>query len=464
MASFRKKSKTKDAPWYFTYTDADGRRRELRGCPDKKATEQIARDHETKAAMVRTGLVDPKDARYRESEGKPLADHLSDLHADLLARGNTVKHADLTRSRIAKIIGMANLERIPDLSAARVQGGLGKLQADGLGIESINHYVRAMKMFSAWLYRNGLCRDHHLISLKTRNSESDRRHERRALTADESKRLVDSALAGEPFRGLTGLDRAMLYLTAFSTGLRVSELGSIPARGFDLDASPPTVTVKAAYTKNRRVGVQPLPVGVAVLLRDYLRDRPPSALVWPGTWKERAAKMVRRDLERVGIPYQDADGRFADFHASRHTFVSNLVSSGVSVKVAQTLARHSTPTLTIGRYAHAAPRDLSAALEGLPILVNPGTGLTSRIDVTGTIPAEPISDHLSASLARAGDGTGQSPASLGEITSTLLDAPPDPNSIPLTNFGESWRDLTGGVATSGVRTRTGDLRIMRPPL
>src|SRR5215203_216559 len=100
MASFRKKSKTKDAPWYFTYTDADGRRRELRGCPDKKATEQIARDHETKAAMIRAGLVDPKDARYREAEGKPLADHLSDWHADLLARGNTVKHADLTRSRV----------------------------------------------------------------------------------------------------------------------------------------------------------------------------------------------------------------------------------------------------------------------------------------------------------------------------------------------------------------------------
>ena len=236
-----------------------------------------------------------------------------------------------------------------ELSASRVQKGLGELQADGLGIESINHYVRAVKMFSAWLHRNSFSRDHLLISLSTRNSESDRRHERRALTSDESKRLINSALPGEPFRGLTGIDRAMLYLTAFSTGLRVSELASIPPRGFDLNASPPTVTVKAAYTKNRRSVDQPLPVGVAALLRVYLLDRPANSPVWPGTWKERAAKMVRQDLEQVGIPYQDADGRFADFHASRHTFVTNLVASRVSVKVAQTLARHSTPTLTIGR-------------------------------------------------------------------------------------------------------------------
>jgi len=36
------------------------------------------------------------------------------------------------------------------------------------------------------------------------------------------------------------------------------------------------------------------------------------------------------------------------------------------VKVAWELARHSTPTLTIGRYAHARLHDLSAALEAVP--------------------------------------------------------------------------------------------------
>ena len=254
----------------------------------------------------------------------------------------------------------------------------------------------------------------------------------------------------------------MLYLTAFSTGLRVSELASITPRSFTLDVSPPTVTVKAAYTKNRRLGVQPLPVAVAALLRGYLSDRPANAPVWPGTWKERASKMIRRDLERAEIPYLDADGRFADFHASRHTFVTNLVASGVSVKVAQTLARHSTPTLTIGRYAHAAQSDLSAALEGLPILVSPAVGMTSQIDAASPPLAEPINESPGARFAHTGGETGQGPASPGEITSTSLDSQTDPNSMPLTNYGEMWRDLAASFESSGGGTRTPDTRIMIP--
>jgi len=42
------------------------------------------------------------------------------------------------------------------------------------------------------------------------------------------------------------------------------------------------------------------------------------------------------------------------------------VAGGASVKVAQELARHSTPTLTIGRYSHTRLHDLAAALDSLP--------------------------------------------------------------------------------------------------
>jgi len=38
----------------------------------------------------------------------------------------------------------------------------------------------------------------------------------------------------------------------------------------------------------------------------------------------------------------------------------------VNVKVAQELARHSTPTLTLGRYAHVQLVDQTRALDALP--------------------------------------------------------------------------------------------------
>ena len=56
-------------------------------------------------------------------------------------------------------------------------------------------------------------------------------------------------------------------------------------------------------------------------------------------------------------PYKDADGRCADFHCLRHTFITALAGSGVTPKTAQTLARHSTITLTMDRYTHVGIHD-----------------------------------------------------------------------------------------------------------
>ena len=44
----------------------------------------------------------------------------------------------------------------------------------------------------------------------------------------------------------------------------------------------------------------------------------------------------------------------------------------------------------------------------------------------------------------------------------MLDAPSDPNYLPLKNFGEMWSDLAVSVVSSGGGTRTPDTRIMIP--
>jgi integrase len=67
------------------------------------------------------------------------------------------------------------------------------------------------------------------------------------------------------------------------------------------------------------------------------------------------------------LRYQSSHDEIWDFHAFRHGFISAVVQSGASVKVAQELARHASPMLTIGRYAHARLQDLRGAVEALPI-------------------------------------------------------------------------------------------------
>ncbi len=62
--------------------------------------------------------------------------------------------------------------------------------------------------------------------------------------------------------------------------------------------------------------------------------------------------MMRADLEAAGVPYQDEDGLFADFHANRHTFITNPGRAGIPLGTAQKLARHSDPKLTGNIYTH----------------------------------------------------------------------------------------------------------------
>ena len=71
------------------------------------------------------------------------------------------------------------------------------------------------------------------------------------------------------------------------------------------------------------------------------------------TWLAEAATAGEWD-EREGSnfpSYRDRNGRAADSHALRHTFVTELVRAGVSPKDAKELAGHSTITLTMDRYA-----------------------------------------------------------------------------------------------------------------
>jgi integrase len=64
--------------------------------------------------------------------------------------------------------------------------------------------------------------------------------------------------------------------------------------------------------------------------------------VFPTFDPAQAARMLKADLKTANIDYKDSDGKYADFHSLRHTFITLLARSGVHPKTAQDLARHST--------------------------------------------------------------------------------------------------------------------------
>lgn len=293
-----------------------------------------------------------------------------------------------TRGELAKLLGVQPNAITPVLRRHRLPGeGEGKarrypretaeallaLRAKGRSIKTSNLHLAAVKQFCHWLVQDRRMPENPLEHLAGGNVKLDRRHDRRALSPEELALVLQTARESDQvFRNLTGRDRHFLYLAAMTTGYRAGELACLTPESFALDADPPEVTLAAAFTKNKRPAQQPVPPAVAQSLAGYLAGKPAGQLVWPGTWFEHAADMLRVDLEPAGIAYVlDTQGGplYADFHALRHSYIALLDRAGATLKEAMQLARHSDPKLTMAVYGRARLTDLGTAIEGMPLLL-----------------------------------------------------------------------------------------------
>ena len=299
---------------------------------------------------------------------RPLTEHLDAWRNALKAKGNSAKHVDLVTGRARRVIRGCGFRCLSDILPGKAQQYLADRRdgSDGISAQTSNFYLSALKQFCAWMVHEGRASESPVAHMAGLNVRTDRRHDRRALSVDETQRLLAATRNGPKLRGMTGQDRQMLYLVGLETGLRWSELSSLTRESFDLAGDPPTVRVSAAYSKHGRDDTLPLRAQTALALREYFGSVPLSAKAFPMPQDAVGSKLLRVDLRAAGIQYEDSRGRFADFHALRHTFITNLANSGVHPSTAQHLARHSDINLTMSRYTHSALDRQSEAVERLP--------------------------------------------------------------------------------------------------
>ena len=433
MRVFRATYKTRDgkrkeaAKWYVEFRDHLDTVRRLPGFTDKKQSEELGRKIEKLVACRANGdspdttmskwleampgrvrkrlaAIGLLDAR-RVAAGKPLSNHLGDFEATLAAKGNSEKHVRLTTGRIRRVLDGCGFRYWTDLSASKVQRYLAELRdRDEFGIQTSNYHLQAVKQFTKWMVLDRRASDSPFDYLQRQNAEPDRRRDRRPLTPDESRWLLSTVAAGPNVFLLSGSERHLVYRLALEAGLRASEIWSLTRASFDFDADSPTVTVQAGYSKRRRVDVLPLRSDLAEALKTYLGTKLPQARAFRIPKSDKTAKMLRTDLRKAraewimaAVPgterrerknsdflkYRDETGRVADFHALRHTFITNLANSGTHPKVAQLLARHSTITLTMDRYTHSMWEQLGDALERLPDISRDPRQLARATGTTG---------------------------------------------------------------------------------
>jgi len=441
MASIRRRTitapdgtKQKSRKWYIRYKDADGIAREIVGFKDRVASKQLANKLELEAIQKRSGLRDV----FAEHRARPLMEHLTDFRVNLEADNVSTEQVKLVCHRCAAILAGCQFTFQSELSASKVKAWLADLRKSGRSSQTSNHYLRAIKQFTRWMVRNRRMPDDPLNVLEMINVKTDRRHVRRALSDAEWACVIETAKHGPKAFNMTGADRAMLYRVAAYTGLRASELASLTTESFDLESSIPVVRVLAGYSKRRREDVLPLHSELLSVLPSWLSTKPAKEPVWPGNWavNKSAGKMLQVDLKAAGIAYRDEEGRVADFHSLRHTFITRLGRTGVSVQQMKELARHSDVNLTLGVYHHLEIRDAASAIGNLPELrpiesdrqkeVAAATGTNGRLSAVSLPTQLPIATdfpgHFEASVDEAGEGSDStvSPCSIAVNTDNSL--------------------------------------------
>ncbi len=482
MASVYKPKKDRQrrgSRWLIAYTDETGRRRVCRGCSDRSASEQIARHLETEVELRRRGVHDPVMDRLAEHGKRPIETHVDDYREYLAGKGNTRKRVTRVINAINDARAACGWESISEIDGPALRGHLRSLESNGLGLAAINGRLQAVRSFTRWLTMHRRLASDPLASERPRRTDTDRRRTRRALTDDELRRLLavadyadDLVRLPKRYRSKGKLKigtrrvcvphRAMLYRVAVETGFRLGELRSLTPRSFLLEHDPPTIVVRAAYSKRRREDTQPIRLDLARVLRPWLAGLDPEDPVW-GTLPDCLAQVVAVDLRAAGISHTDAEGRVLDFHAFRHTFITRVVASGVSPKVAQSLARHSDINLTMNRYAHVRLADEARALEALPAIEVETASLVG----TGT-------DGFGAQ--RQAQRTGRTAVQPSTAASTGVDREhsskgrgrPDRNSPGSLDMSAAVRDDAGSCTGEGTKatreTRTRDLSFTKAPL
>lgn len=225
------------------------------------------------------------------------------------------------------------------------------VSVDTLKKKTQNYYLIALRAFLKYLVRIGI-KD----SLQPERIELAKVGERSIdlINENELERLLKSA-EGDDVKSLR--DKAILELL-FSTGLRVSELCSLPR---DLDIRNDSISVRGKGDKVRVVFISERS---KAFLDKYLKarkDMDDSLFVQLGKNAKNAKtlRLTTRSVERIVKFYAVKAGisRKVTPHVIRHSFATDLLQNGADLRSVQALLGHAN-IATTQIYTHVSDQHL----------------------------------------------------------------------------------------------------------
>lgn len=309
-------------------------------------------------------------AASHAASGRPLASHIQSWRQSLHDKERSGRYAAEAPARVERVVQELGWRWISDISLNTYQNWVAQRRAvDNMGASTANTYSKDLRTFCGWLVKMKLLSQSPLAGVEFLNEKADRRRRRRILPDNEFCRLLTAIEKAAVSFGMTGEERMLLYWLAAETGLRWSEIKSLRGTSFTFpeDMANPTVRILAKDAKNGEDDELPLLPELAARMRSYLENKSPDALVFNMPAERRGARMLKADLESIGIAYIEW-GRYFDFHSLRGMCATRLAKAGVPLTLVQRVMRHSDPKLTANLYNHYDMDTKIEALAKLPTL------------------------------------------------------------------------------------------------
>lgn len=375
--------------WIYQFTVPGApRRTETLGSVEKYAIKRqqvvsdiidqvIARNTSTDEALVRLG------------DERPIVRDVEDYQQYLEGLKLNSDYVKGTISRVKEMIDLMGATRLRHITQQQLERAIAKLRsrrrrtggktviepadAPRLSDQTIAHFVTAVKQFMRRMRKLGRLLTDPLETFDQVKIDAESAGIRREASVEEVCLIVAYANTCAPrkWNAMKGSDRAMLYLYAFTTGLRVAELRCARTEWLRLTGETPVLHIPGEFTKNGKPADQPLPAWLAMatqtwlgerqgllfprmpqkLLRVFQGDREAAREAWINDKTVSADERKRRAATDT-LKKKTNDGVLV-FHSFRHGYVSMLANTEVPVKLVQVLARHADIRTTMNRYAKA---------------------------------------------------------------------------------------------------------------
>jgi hypothetical protein len=231
-----KKVSEKSAKWYGAGIPGTGKRR-VPLASDKEAAQRMLNERVKAAERGEAQMID------REATARSLKEHLVAFEDELSLgiqagtgrRRRTAPSAaqvSLVVQRVRDVLTGCSLRDVADLKGGMAADRLSRYLRDrltkpkasgGIGAQTASFLLADARRFARWIARKGTGVPADAFdSVAGFDPSNDRKHARREVSPEELGKILDKARASSRnHRGLSGVDRYHLYLTAFVTGFRV---------------------------------------------------------------------------------------------------------------------------------------------------------------------------------------------------------------------------------------------------